>query len=320
MQAVVYGRAKGAFELVTLPVPQPSASQLRVRVHAVALNPLDYKLPSMLPFFLRCLMPGKQVCFDFAGVVDEVGASCPGFKPGDRVYGNCTQGGALAQFTITGPDDVALLPSSVSFAAAASLPGSGLTSIQAMRGHLKQGDSLLVFGASGGCGSLAIQMAKALGASKVVGVCSSANAEAARALGCDVVAPYDGGEEALEAALRAVGPFDLAYDTVTSPEDRDYEPLSRKVLKPGGLHLALNAGGGDWMRMLMGMPRKGYLLMLKQSNAAQLAEIAAWVESGVVQPQVARECAFTEEGVAEAFALISSRRAKGKVVVNVISA
>ena len=319
MRAVVYGRTAGSFPLVTLPLPQPSASQLRVRVHAAALNPLDFKLPSMLPFFLRFLLRGKGVCFDFAGVVDAVGKDVRGFRVGDRVYGNATQGGALAEFALTGPNDVALLPPSVPFAAAASLPGSGLTTIQALRGRLQPGDTLLVFGASGGCGSLGCQMAKALGAGKVVGVCRAANADAARALGCDVVAAYDAGESALAAALAAAGPYDLAYDTVTSPDDRDYEPLSRTVLKPGALHLALNARGADWVRKFLGVPRAGYLLLLKESNAAQLAEIAAWVDAGVVKPVLAKQCAFTDAGVAEAFALISSRRAKGKVVVNVIA-
>lgn len=322
MRAVVYG-AKDVFPLVSRPVPVPNAAQMRVRVHSAALNPLDYKLPSMLPFFLRWQLQGKGVSFDFAGVVDAVGADVRGFNVGDRVYGFATSGGALAEFTLTGPNEVALLPAAVSFAEAASLPGSGLTSLQALRlAGVTSTTSLVIFGASGGCGSLGVQFAKALGCGKVVGVCSAASAEAVVALGCDSVVPYNGpgGEAALVEGLAAAGPFDWAYDCVTSPEDRNYEPLSRKVLKPGGLHLALNGGGADWMRMLVGLPRKDYLLMLMSRKQADLAEIISWVERGVVKPLLAQQCAFTDAGVAQAFALISSRRAKGKVVVNVVSA
>ena len=245
-----------------------------------------------------------------------------GFAVGDRVYGNATSGGALAEYTLTGMDDVALLPAAVPFAAAASLPGSGLTSLQALRrGGVGPATRLVVFGASGGCGSLAVQFAKALGAGAVVGVCSGGNAEAVRSLGADTVVAYDGGEEALEAGLAAAGPFDWAYDCVTSPEDRDYEPLSRRVLKPGGLHLAINGAGSDFMRMFFGLPqRKGYALLLKRSDAAQLREIIAWVEAGAVKPLLAQQCDFSDGGVARAFGIVSSRRAKGKVVVNVIAA
>ena len=153
----------GSFPIATVPVPQPSASQLRVRVHAAALNPLDYKLPGMLPFFLRWRLRGKAaVGYDFAGVVDAVGADVRGFKPGDRVFGNSVGGtGTLAQYVLTAPSDVALLPAAVPFAAAATLPGSGLTSLQALTGRLQPGASLLLMGASGGCGSLGVQIARA---------------------------------------------------------------------------------------------------------------------------------------------------------------
>lgn len=319
MRAVVYGPTAGTFPLVALPVPVPSSSQLRVRVHAAALNPLDYKLPSMMPFFLRWTLRGKGVSFDFSGIVDAVGDKVKGFSVGDRVFG-FTGGGALAEYVVADPKEVVVLPTSVSFADAASLPGSGLTSLQALRrGGAGSDTKLLIFGASGGCGSLGVQFAKALGVGKVVGVCSAANAEAVKALGCDVVVPYDGGDQALEQGLAAAGPFDWAYDCVTSPEDRNYEPLSRKVLKPGGLHLALNGKASDFMRMFCGLPqRQDYLLYLMHRDPADLAEIIGWVDAGVVKPLLAQQCAFNEAGIADAIALISSRRAKGKVVVNVV--
>ena len=238
---------------------------------------------------------------------------------GQRVAGNCR--GALSQFALASAADLAPVPAGVSHAEAASLPTAGLTSLQALRrGGVHEGSNVLVFGASGGCGSLGVQIAKALGAARVVGVCSSANAAAVRALGADVAATYDGGDEALEKQLRDSGaaPFDCAYDTVTSPDaaDRDYEPLSRRVLKPGGLHVAINGSGGDWTRALLGglvglsCARRNHLLLLKQSSGEQMGELLQMVTAGKLKPQIAATFPFTEAGVSEAFAQLHGRRTK----------
>ena len=153
-------------------------------------------------------------------------------------------------------------------------------------------------------------------------MCSRANAELVESLGAEAI-PYNaaGGEQALEAALRYAGPFDLVFDTVTSPEDRDYEPLSRRpgLLKPGAKHVAINGRGTDFLRALLGWPRKGYELVLKGSDPAQLAQLAAWVAEGKLKPVTAGTFPFTRAGVADAFALIASRRAKGKVVVSIVA-
>ena len=103
-------------------------------------------------------------------------------------------------------------------------------------------DSLLLIGGSGGVGTFALQAAKQLGIKKVTAVCSDANKDLCRELGADAVCSYSGGDDALLAALRVEGPFDAAFDTVSSPDDRNYEPITRSsgVLKPGALHVAIN--------------------------------------------------------------------------------
>ena len=328
MQAIVYGRATPlATPLCTVATPPlPGPGQVRVRVAVAAINPVDYKLPTLLPLG-GWLFKGKAVGLDFSGSIEAVGSGVSSLSVGQRVAGNCR--GALAQFALASACHVAPIPDGVSLAAAASLPTAALTSLQALRrGGVHEGSNVIVFGASGGCGSLGVQLAKALGAAKVVGVCSSNNAAAVRALGADSVATYDSGDASLEKQLRDSGaaPFDCAYDTVTSPEDRDYEQLSRRVLKPSALHVAINGGGSDWVRALFGglfglsCARPNHVLLLKQSSGEQMGELLQMVSAGKLKPQIAATFPFTEGGVAEAFAQLRGRRTKGKLVISVDSA
>jgi len=132
------------------------------------------------------------------------------------------------------------------------------------------------------------------------------------------VATYDDGDASLEAQLRGAGaPFDAAYDTVTSPEDRDYEGLSRRLLRPSGMHVAINGSGTDWVRALLGVPRRGHAIHMKQTSGADMAEILGLVKEGRLKAQVEEVLPFTEAGVAEAFAKLRSRRTKGKLVIRV---
>jgi NADPH:quinone reductase-like Zn-dependent oxidoreductase len=320
MRAILYGANK-TFELKTVPVPTPTATQVRVRVHAASINPVDYKLPGFP--ILGWLLRGKGVGLDFSGVVDSCASSS--FKVGDRVVGNCS--GALADYVVAECAACAKLPNSVTFSDAASLPTVALTSLQALMDNgFQPGHKVLVFGASGGCGSIGVQLAKAAGAAHVTGVCSGANAEAVRALGCDVVADYTLGDAALQSLLATQAPYDMTYDTVTSPEDKDYEPMSRMVLKPGGMHVAINGRGSDWLRALLSsalglnLHRRSHKLFLKRSDGAGLAQIMDWVAQGKVKPQVEQRYAFTLPDVEAAFTRLKGRRTKGKLVIDVVQA
>ena len=322
MRAVVYdGSGPHHMKLkADAPVPKPGATQVLVRVAAAAINPIDYKLGSMP--VVGWLLRGRGVGLDFSGTVEAAGASVSAFRPGDRVFGN--GGGTLAEFALAEAADIAKVPASVTHADAASLPLVGLTSLQALElGGCKPGARVLIPGATGGTGSLGVQIAKCLGAAHVTGVCSAANAPLARDLGCDAVADYAQGPEALRAAVEAHGPYDVVYDTVTSPEDPDYGPLARAVLKPGGMHVAINGSAGDWTRSLLskatglGLQRKQYALLLKKNDGAGVARLAAWLEAKQLRPLLDSTHALTEEGVQAAFAKLKSRRAKGKIVVTI---
>ena len=323
MRAVVYdGSAAHHMRMKSdAPVPKPGASQVLVRVAAAGINPVDYKLGAMP--VVGWLLRGKGVGLDVSGTVEACGAvaASKGFSPGDRVFGNCS--GSLAEFAVAEVADIAKLPAAMTHHEAASLPVAALTGLQSLEeyGRIKAGDRVLIPGASGGTGALGVQLAKCLGASHVTGVCSAANAQLARELGCDAVADYGQGEAALRAAVAQHGPYDLVYDTVSSPEDQNYGPLARQVLKPGAMHVAINGSGGEWTRALLSkatglnLQRKHFALMLKRNDGAGLARIAAWVEQKKLRPLLDSTHSFSEAGVHAAFDKLKSRRAKGKIVI-----
>jgi NADPH:quinone reductase-like Zn-dependent oxidoreductase len=261
---------------------------------------------------------------DFSGVV--VRSSVPTFSPGDRVYGSCATAG-LAEYTVADASACAKLPDTVSHSDAASLPCAALTSLQALAEHggLKAGQKVFIPGASGGTGSLGVQIAKCLGASVVAGVCGAANIETVKALGADVVADYAQGDAAVEAALSPSGPYDMTYDCVTSPDDTNYEPLSRKLLKPGGMHVAINGVDGDWMRLIgstrcgVNMHRSAFKLFVSRTDGAQLAQLMGWVVAGSLKPHLDARVPFEEAAVLAAYDKIKSRRTKGKLVVDIVA-
>ena len=261
---------------------------------------------------------------DFSGVV--AASSSPEFAVGDRVYGN-TQTASVAEYAVADASAIAKLPASASHAEAASLPVAALTAMQGFleQGKLKAGDKVLIPGASGGTGTVGIQIAKCLGASVVAGICSAKNAELVTSLGADLVVDYALGDEAMEAALRASGPYDLTYDCVTSAEDPSYEPLSRKLLKPGGMHVAINGVDSDWMRLIfstkcgLNFHRKDFRLFTSHPDSAQLQQVMAWVGEGKLKPLVDARVPFEEKAVLAAYDRIKGRRVKGKLVVDFVA-
>ena len=153
---------------------------------------------------------GPRVGLDFAGVVKQVGTGVSQLAVGDEVYG--TAAGSLSEFVAVDAGRIAKKPSSLSFGQAAAMPTAYLTGLQSLRAAgLSKDSKVLVVGASGGCGSAGVQLAKALGAKEVVGVCSGRNAEMVKALGADRVIDYQTQRLADEPA-----DYDVVYDTATN--------------------------------------------------------------------------------------------------------
>ena len=271
-------------------------------------------------------MTGKGVGWDVAGVVVAVGAKVTSLAVGDAVFGQCDMGkkdgGGLSEYTVTEADWVAKKPESLSFVEASCLGVAGVTSLRALAaGKMKAGDNVLIVGGSGGCGSMAIQFAKQEGAGKVTAICSDKNVELCRELGADVVVSYSAGEAKLKEGLQAQAPFDLAYDTVTSPDDPPYEHILRPVLKKNGMLVTINGTVGDFVRSMMSgclnLQRKNFCLVINVPNkqtGPELAKIGAWVAEKKVKVLMDRTVAFTAEGIAEGYDAMVGRRVKGKVV------
>src|SRR3954471_22427504 len=228
MKAIVrrrWGRARDVVELVDMPRPEPADDEVLVRVHASSINRSDYYslggagvlMRPMIGGFLR--PKGERIGGDFAGVAEAVGKTVTDIHPGDEVFGSRT--GALAEY-VSAKTAVARKPPNLSFEEAAAVPGAALTALEALRdyGDLEPGQRVLVNGASGGVGSFAVQLAKALGAAHVTAVCSTGNVEAARRAGADRVVDYTSED------LGSLGEtFDLFFDNAGSLTLRDSRRL-----------------------------------------------------------------------------------------------
>ena len=283
MQAMALTRYGGpeVLEATDLPEPKVGPDFVLVRTRAVGVNPVDHKiregaldgfLPSHFP-----LVPG----FDVAGVVERVGPAVTGFAPGDEVIGynrqDHLQGGTYAELTSVPERAVAARPTSVGWAEAGALPLVGLTAYQAIveRLELRKGETLLVHAASGGVGTMAVQIAALLGA-QVVGTAGEGNQDRVRDLGATAV-PYGDG---LVERVRALHPdgVDAVLDLVGGQALDDSPALLRD---PGRICSIV-----DPQRVL----DIGGSYHFCRPDAAQLATLAGWVDEGSLRVDVAARC------------------------------
>jgi NADPH:quinone reductase-like Zn-dependent oxidoreductase len=322
-----YGDASHA-GLREAPKPAPSANELLVRVEAAGLNPVDYKIRAgKLRVLQGYRMPVVMGC-ELAGVVDACGAAATRFAPGDRVVARVAKDklGAFAEYACVAETFVARAPKTVDAAHAAGLPLAGLTALQALREQLGcgPGKRLLITGGAGGVGTLAIPIAKQLGA-HVTTTASPRGDALVRALGADIVIDYT--KERLSSHARE---FDGALDLVggatlgemfgcvkrggrvvsiaSAPEVRT---ALVDVHKPWLAPLFLLAGA---VPSLQGLARGvDYRFLLMRPDGAQLAELVAMVDAGRLPITVDR--VFEFERIREAFDYLEQGHAKGKVVV-----
>ena len=326
-----------------------------MRVKACGVNPVDAKgvigdkLPPFMRGFARRLVDGKIAGFDLSGVVEHAPPGC-GFAVGDEVYGAVPPfRGALAELVSVPLDQVARKPESLTHEQAAALVLPGVTVAQLLDQHgFAPGQHVLVLGASGGVGHLAVQIARARGAGFVAGVCSAKNAAFVESVGAHAVAAYDqpGNDDALVASLESMvarreRPFDLVIDTVTSHDERDascaYERRVRgargvlaeagegkkKGEKNKGDYVTIGGGTAEWLKA--GVKRvSGIDLFAKGRElfwirfpgcGKDLEALRALAEEKRIKPRVAQTFPLTSRGARDAFAALHSRRTVGKVVV-----
>lgn len=303
-------------------VDAPAATQptdVLVRVRAASVNAADWHSMTGRPALMRLGMglrrPDPAVKgMDVAGVVESVGAGVTRFRVGDAVFGTGRRG-TFAELAVVPEDRLAPKPAGASFEEAAALPIAGVTALQGLRDHAKlaAGQRVLVYGAGGGVGTFAVQIAKALGA-RVTAVTSSANLELVRALGADDAIDY-AKEDATQRAERYDVFFDLAGD----------KPIEacRRVLAPGGALVLTGAGTrhgwGLLARPLSGLlaRNKGHriVVFVAKSNAGDLRALAELVDAGKLKPAIERTYELAE--AAEAMRRLGTGKARGKLVVRV---
>ncbi|MFG2961181.1 NADP-dependent oxidoreductase [Streptomyces sp. NPDC048291] len=312
-----------------VPDPHVGAEDVLVQVHAASVNPLDYKirdgefkaiLPYRVPFVL-----GN----DMAGVVVEVGEAVTRFQVGDEVYARPGKDriGTFAEFIALHQDDVAFKPATLTMEEAASLPLVALTAWQALveRAQVQPGQKVLVHAGSGGVGTIAIQLAKQLGAT-VATTTSKANIGLVKSLGADIVVDYR--QQAFETFLHD-------YDLVLDPLGGKHVEKSLQVVRPGGevigiagppdADFARELGANPVIRLAMSAlslrtrrraRRRNvtYSFLFMRASGDQLREIATLVDAGKIRPVVDR--VFPFESTPQALAYSEDRRAKaGKVVI-----
>lgn len=321
-----YGQHNGHISDVAEPAPGPD--DVLIEVHAASVNVLDSKIRRgefklILPYAMPLILGN-----DVAGVVILTGAAVTAFKPGDEVYARVPEQriGAFAERIAVDQHALALKPANLNMEQAAAIPLVTLTAWQALVdiAQLRAGQKVLIHAGSGGVGTVAIQLAKHLGAF-VATTTSTANVEWVKALGADVVIDYK--HQRFEDELRG-------YDVVLNSLGADVLENSLKVLKPGGRLISISgpptaefakAQGLAWplrqvMRLLsLKIRRKArrhkvsYSFLFMRANGAQLRDISALIEAGKLAPVLDRSFAF--ESTAEALAYVEQGRAKGKVVV-----
>lgn len=320
MQAIVqdvYGSAD-VFRLAEVEQPEIAPDEVLVKVRAAGVDRGTWHLMAGQPYLMRIIgfgfrgpknpIPG----LDVAGTVVAVGSDVARFKPGDDVFG--ISRGSFAEYAAASEHKLVPKPTGTSFEEAAVVAVSGLAALQGLRvGRLQAGQKVLVVGASGGAGTFAVQLAKALGA-EVTGVSSTAKVDLVRSIGADHVVDYVH-EDFADGSRR----YDLILDVGGST------PLSRlrRALSPSGTLVILGSEGGKWTgmgrqlraRALSLVVRHRLTFFVSKHRREDLEELGRYLEAGTVTPIVDRT--YQLAAVPDALRRLESGQARGKIAISV---
>ena len=306
MKAATISNYNAAIEITEIDKPSLNSDSVLIRVHAAGLNPIDDILRSGVMKEAMPLSFPHIMGFDVAGQVIEVGKDVRNFNVGDAVFARPNQGdaGAIAEFARVKESEVALKPTNLSYAQAASVPLAGLTAWQALltKGNLKKGEKVLIHAGSGGVGTFAIQIAKHVGA-YVATTVSTKNIEVAKTLGADKVIDYTA-----EQFEDEISGYDLVFDMIGG----DTLDRSFKVLKKGGTIISIK--GQD----SAGLAEKHdvhFETLWMEPDGAMLAELAALLSKGIVK--TVTDSTFAMDEVDAAYAQLAKGHAVGKIVIEV---
>ncbi len=321
MQAVVYTKygSPDVLEVQEVAKLVPTEHQVLVKVHAASVNALEWRRFTLPPLMVRLVMGGSllkpkstAIGADLAGTVEAVGAGITQFHVGDEVFGAGI--GSFAEYVLAREDRLALKPAGVSFEAAAAVPVAGCTALQGLRnlGEVQAGQKVLIYGAGGGVGTFAVQIARAFGA-HVTAACGSRSLEMVRSIGADRVMDY-----MREDFTKQRECYDLVVPVNGYHPIRDY----LRALNPGGRCVIL---GGSLAQIFQAMLLRRWLskpggktiavlsASVKRDDLVCLGELLA---SGKVVPVIDRTVPLS--GVRDALWYLVEGHARGKIVINVL--
>jgi NADPH:quinone reductase-like Zn-dependent oxidoreductase len=337
MKAIVqlgYGAPDDVLELREIDKPAVEDDEVLVRVRAASVHPDVWHVVSGLPYVLRLMGAGlrkpkiRVPGTDAAGHVESVGKNVKKFRPGDEVFGETVRGsqwrngGAYAEYVSAPESALALKPANVTFEQAAAVPTSALIALHGLRveGRLRAGQKVLVNGAAGGVGAIAVQLAKAYGA-EVTGVDSAGKLDMVRSIGADHVIDY-----ALADFTRGDERYDLVFDI---PGNHSLSAC-RRALTPRGTYVLIGHDNfGQGMRRWVGLLPRMFKLMAMSPFVSQLPKVSfskpdkkesmallkELLETGKLTPRIDRTYALSE--VPAAMRYLAEGRARGKVVIAV---
>ena len=323
MKAIVctkYG-SPNVLKLEEVEKPAPTDDEVLIKVYAAGANAADWHLLEGKPLLVRLAgyrlfkpkhkIPGAAV----AGRVEAVGRNVKQFQSGDEVFGDLSGCGfgAFAEYVCVPENALALKPANLTFEAAAAVPVAAITALQGLRdkGQIQAGQKVLIYGASGGVGTFAVQLAKAFGA-EVTAVCSTRNVEMMRSMGADHVIDYtqkdftDNGQR---------------YDLILAANG--YHPISayKRALSPRGRYVMTGGSMAQlYQAMLLGplISRTGSKTMgslMAKPNQRDLLCMQELLDAGKVVPVIERRYPLSE--VADALRYLEQGHTKGKVVITV---
>lgn len=318
---VKYGPPE-ALQLKDVDKPVPGDNEVLVKIRAAGLNAMDWHVMRGDPFPARAVFggllrpgAGRILGADVAGLVEAVGKSVTRIQPGDAVYGDLFGSGygSFAEYACAREGALARMPANLSFEQAAAVPIAALTALQALRdrGRIKPGQKVLIYGASGGVGTYAVQLAKVLGAD-VTAVCSTGKMDLARSIGASSVIDYKR-EDFSKSGLK--------YDLILAANGFRSVFAFRRALSPGGVLVSTGGSMAQLFQIMLLKPvvRAGgreMSVMTAKFSTADMDYLTGLLESGAIAPVIDRRFAFAD--AVPALNYLEEGHAAGKIVLTMI--
>jgi len=307
-----YGSAS-VLQYTDIEKPQIKPEQLLVKVHATSVNPIDWKIRSGHLSLITGNKFPMVLGFDVSGEVVEVGDKVTRFKPGDQIYTYLDElpGGAYAEYAAVSEKVACLKPNNMNYEQAAAVPLAALTALQALRdlGQIKPGNHILINGASGGVGSLAVQIAKAMD-THVTAVCSTKNVEFVKSLGADRIIDYTISDFTQEA---------IAYDVIFDAVGKQSFSKCQSILKPNGVYITTLPTPDNLVQGFIRtiLPGKKAKFILAKASGTDLVYLKEQIEANKIRAVIDKTYSLSELAAAHTYS--EQGRAVGKIVITVAS-